>query len=143
MPELCAHALFNSFSHADYFLVRPLRHAAGYGPRDDSSGAGIRHGGRGVVRGSHRQAAGHAVLRGALPDVRGTGRGHLGSPVPTTVLRGLRRLQGVTWMLELGSDCCCPGKRLEGTPTYVGRDFFFFFCCVVFGCAKASFLADL
>lgn len=71
-----------------------LMPAAGYGARDDSSGAGVRHGGRGVIRGSHRQAAGHAVLRGALPNMPGTGRSYLGSPVPTAVLRGLRRVQG-------------------------------------------------
>lgn len=66
----------------------------GDGARDHPSGQRARDGWRGAVRWADRQTPGHGLLRGAVPDVRRARRCRVGAPVPTAVLRRLRRVQG-------------------------------------------------
>lgn len=66
----------------------------GYDPGDYPRSQGARHGRRGTFRGADGQAPGHALLRGAVQDLRGAGCGGVGAPVPPTILRRLRRVQG-------------------------------------------------
>ena len=71
----------------------------GDGAGDHPSGQRAGDGWSSVVCRSDRQASGHGLLRGAVPDVQRARRRDLGAPVPTTVLRGLRRVQGTELLL--------------------------------------------
>lgn len=66
----------------------------GYGRRDHPRSERARNGRRGSFRGSDCQASGHGLLRRIVQDMRRARRGSVGAPVPATILRRLRRIQG-------------------------------------------------